>query len=214
MPEKTIFAERFPNLSKKLQYIIIFLASIIAVVGILTWKRELCLTAVSGTVIVVSVCFLVLYFFLRQFRQEVLRVVLKTFFILLAILTFLLVTRFVSGLSTPNIIFLVPFAIIPVIIRTFYDARLALFILLITIMLAGFMVPDPFVFILMTFISGMVAIFTLTNNFRKSRLFFTSLMVIVSNTVLYLGIFLMHGGEGIHHSHLIFFCLQVTDSLY
>jgi len=193
MPEKTIFAERFPNLRKNIQYITIFLASIIAVVFILTWKRELNFTEVSGTVIVVSICFLVLYFFLRQFRQEVLRVVLKTFFILLAILTFLLVIRFVSGLSKPNIVFLVPLAIIPVIIRTFYDARLALFILLITIMLAGLMVPDPFGFILISFISGMVAIFTLTNNFRKSRLFFTSLMVIMSNLVIWLGISLMKG---------------------
>ena len=193
MPEKTIFAEKFPNLRKNIQYVTIFLASIIAVAVILTWKRELSFAEVSGTVIVVSICFLVLYFFLRQFRQEVLRVVLKTFFILLAILTFLLVIRFVSGLSTPNIVFLVPLAIIPVIIRTFYDARLALFILLITIMLAGLMVPDPFGFILISFISGMVAIFTLTNNFRKSRLFFTSLMVIMSNLVIWLGISLMKG---------------------
>ena len=156
MPEMKIFSERFPNLSKNVQYITIFLASIIAVILTITWRRDFKFKQILGTIIVVSLCFLVLYFFLRQFRQEVLRVVLKTFFILLAILTFLLVTRFVSGLTAPNIILIVPFAIIPVIIRTFYDAQLALFILLITIMLAGFMVPEPFVFILMSFISGMV----------------------------------------------------------
>ena len=193
MPKTADFATRFPKLSKNAQHISIFLASIIAVVVILTWKKDMNFRQITGTFIVVSTCYLVLYFFLLQFRQEVLRVVLKTFFILLAILTFLVVTRIVSGLNAKNIIFLVPFAIIPVIIRTFYDARLALFILLITIMLAGFMVPESFIFILMSFISGMVAIFTLTNNFRKSRLFFTSLMVVISNTVLYSGILLMKG---------------------
>ncbi len=195
MPEQTLFPERFLKFGKNLQYVTIFLTSIIAVILTITWRMDFKFMQILGTVIVVSLCFLVLYFFLRQFRQEVLRVVLKTFFILLAILAFLLVTRFVSGLTTPNIILIVPFAIIPVIIRTFYDARLALFILLITIMLAGFMVPDPFIFILMSFISGMVAIFTLTSNFRKSRLFFTSLMVIISNVVLYTGISLMSPGN-------------------
>jgi len=185
--------ERFPKLRKNAEYISIFLVSIIAVVLVLTWKRGLNFSEVAGTVIVVAVCYIVLYFFLRQFRQEVLRVVLKTFFILLAILTFLIVARVVLNIDSKNIIFLVPFAIIPVIIRTFYDSRLALFILLITMMLTGFIVPEPFTIILISFISGMVAIFTLTNNFRKSRLLFTSLMVIISNTILYFGILLMQG---------------------
>jgi putative nucleotidyltransferase with HDIG domain len=191
----TSIADRFPKLRKNIVNISIFLLSIAAVAAILTCKRDLSTTEVAGTSVVVIACYLVLYFFLLHFRHEVLRIVRKTFFILLAIFVFLLITRLVLNLSARNIIFLVPFAIIPVIIRTFYDARLALFILLITIMQAGFIVPDPFIFILMNFISGMVAIFTLTNNFRKSRLFFTSLMVIISYTVLYFGISLIQNGD-------------------
>lgn len=197
MSVKATIAERFPKLRKELEYFLIFLVSIITVVVILTLKRGFGFREVAGTIIVVSIFYLVLYFFLRQFRQEVLRVVLKTFFILLAILTFLILTRVVLSLQTKNIILIVPFAIIPVIIRTFYDARLALFILLVTIMFAGFIIPDPFTFILISFISGMVAIFTLTNNFRKSRLLFTSLMVIISNIILYFGILLMQHGAAV-----------------
>ncbi|NLN29845.1 MAG: HDIG domain-containing protein [Bacteroidales bacterium] len=185
------FSGKFIKPDKKTQHIAVFLGNIIAVVLILIWGKEPGIKEITGTVLVVATFYIILFFFLLQFRQEVLSVVLKTFFILLAILTFLIITRIVSGLAAGNIIFLVPFAIIPVIIRTFYDARLALFILLITIMLAGFMVEEPFIFILMSFISGMVAIFTLTNNFRKSRLLFTSLMVIISNTVLYSAVLLM-----------------------
>jgi hypothetical protein len=92
-------------------------------------------------------------------------------------------------------LFLIPFVIIPVVIRTFYDARLALFILLITIMLSGFMVSDPFEFIFMSFISGMVAIFTLTNIYRRFKLFLTAGVVILSYSVLYLGLSLMINGN-------------------
>lgn len=191
MQKSADFAGKFPRFDKNKQHIAVFLGSIIAVVLTLTWGKNPGIKEMAGTILVVTTCYIILFFFLLQFRQEVLSVVLKTFFILLAILTFLIITRIVTGISARNIIFLVPFAIIPVIIRTFYDARLALFILLITIMLAGFMVEEPFIFILMSFISGMVAIFTLTNNFRKSRLLFTSLMVIISNMVLYSAILLM-----------------------
>lgn len=197
MSQLAILTDRFPKFKKNILNVVLFLGSIAAVVIILTHKRELNLVEFAGTVIVVGLCYLVLYLFLLQFRQEVLRVPRKTFFILFAIVAFLLITRLVLSMPTRNIVFLVPFAVIPVIVRTFYDARLALFILLITIMLAGFMVPQPFTFILMSFISGMAAIFTLTNNFRKSRLFFTSLMVILTYMVLYFGICLMQdGGAG------------------
>jgi len=187
--------EGFSTARKDMLNVSLFIASIAAVVVILTYNRGLTTIEITGTSILVASCYLILYLFLLQFRHEVLRIVRKTFFILLAIIVFIFITRLVLDQPTRNIIFLVPFAIIPVIIRTFYDARLALFILLITLMQAGFLVPDPFVFIIMSFISGMVGIFTLTNNFRKSRLFFTSLSVILSYIVLYFGICLMQGGE-------------------
>jgi len=197
----------FPKVNKTFSILMLFLASIAAVVIILTHEKQISKLAFGGTAVVVTLCYLVLYLFLLHFRYEVLQVIRKTFFILLAILIFLFITRVVSDRTSGNMIFLVPFAVIPVIIRTFYDSRMALFILLITIMLAGFMVPQPFEFILMSFISGMVAIFTLTNNFRKSRLFFTAFMVFLTYSVLYTGITLLEYGDTskVHMSDYILF---------
>jgi hypothetical protein len=62
-------------------------------------------------------------------------------------------------------------------------------------MLCGFMVQDPFEFIFMSFISGMVAIFTLTNIHRRAKYFIISLLVVITYTVLFLGINLMHYGD-------------------
>ena len=116
--------------------LIFFLLSIIIVVAI--WPREKDDTwhELLGSVILVSSCYLVLYLFLSHFRSEILEVTHKTFFIILTILTFVVLTRIVIIFHDQNILFLIPFAIIPIVIHTFYDARLALFILLITIMLA------------------------------------------------------------------------------
>ncbi|MGA2406665.1 MAG: HDIG domain-containing metalloprotein [Bacteroidales bacterium] len=175
--------------------LIFFMLSIIIVVAI--WPREsgAGLFRILGTFILVSSCYLVLYLFLSHFRSEVLDVTRKTLFIILIILSFVALTRFVITFGDQSLLFLIPFVIIPIVIRTFYDARLALFILLITIMLAGFMVPDPFEYIFVNFISGMVAIFTLTNIYRKAKFFIIALLVVISYSALYLGISLMHFGN-------------------
>jgi hypothetical protein len=172
-----------------------FIVSIAAVVVILVHGEETSKSGFAGTVTVVAACFIILYFFLVQFRREVLELPRKILFILITIVLFLYVTRVVSKLPGQNMIFLVPFAVIPVMVRTFYDARLALFILLITIMQAAFMVERPFEFVLMSFVSGMAAIFTLTNIYRRARLFFTAFVVILTYSGLYTGIWLMNGGS-------------------
>ncbi|MCJ7447285.1 MAG: HDIG domain-containing protein [Bacteroidales bacterium] len=195
MPQSTSDTKSYPKAKKNYLNLFFFLASIAIVVTILpAGVRENGL-ALAGSIIVVSSCYLVLYLFLWQFRREVLEVVRKTFFIILSILALLLITRYVLDNFDRNTLFLVPFALIPVVIRTFYDARLALFIHLITIMLAGFMVPESFVLIFMSFISGMVAIFTLTNLYRRARLLFTAFMVFLTYSILYFGTSLMFNGN-------------------
>ncbi|HZL76879.1 MAG TPA: HDIG domain-containing protein, partial [Bacteroidales bacterium] len=137
----------------------------------------------------------ILFLFLMQFRHEVLNVSRKILFILLIIFLFVLISKILTFKYGRDFIFIVPFAIIPVIIRTFYDSRLALFILLVTIMLSSLMILQPFEFILMSFISGMAAIFTLTNIYKRTRLFFTAASVILTLSVLYLGLCLMRDGN-------------------
>jgi len=195
MPQSTSDPKSFPKAKKNYLNLFFFLASIAIVVLILPRGVRENNLAFAGSIIVVSSCYIVLYLFLWQFRREVLEVVRKTLFIILSILSLLLITRYVLDNYDRTTLFLIPFALIPVVIRTFYDARLALFVHLITIILAGFMVPEPFVLIFMSFISGIVAIFTLTNIYKRTRLLFAAFMVFLTYSVLYCGTSLMFNGN-------------------
>ncbi len=149
---------------------------------------------IVGRLILISACYLVLYLFLFNFRREVLGSVHKTLFIILVILLFVVITRLV--ILMPNVsIYLIPFGIIPILVRTFYDSRLALFILLVTIMIAGFLVPNSFEFVFTTFIGGVVAIFSLTNIYRRGRLFFSAVVVVLSYSAVYFGIGIIQEGS-------------------
>ena len=185
---------RKPARKESVNFIFFFLSIIIVV---LIWPHQPgdSMLKFFAAFILVSSCYFVLYLFLSHFCSEVLLVTRKTFFIIIVILSFIVLTRLSLNYPQQNWLLLIPFAIIPVLIHTFYDARLALFILLITILLAGFIVPDPFEFVFMGFISGMIAIFTLTNIYRKTKLIFTALMVILSYSSLYILMSLLKWGN-------------------
>jgi cyclic-di-AMP phosphodiesterase PgpH len=192
---------------KKAIDLILFIISIVAVTFTIVFRTKASLVEILGTLIISSCCYLVLFLFLYQFRNEVLNVLRKTLFVLLIIFIFVLLTRLVAGFGNKYLIYLLPFAIIPVVVRTFYDSRLALFILLITLMLSGLIVQEPFDFVLMSFITGMVAIYTLSNIHSRSRLFFTAFSVFAVYTILYTGLSLMDKGDlkGFNPSDLLIF---------
>jgi len=148
----------------------------------------------AGLFIIISACYIVLYLFLFHFRKEVLETVHRTAFIIILILIFVVLTRLavrIPGVS----VYLIPFGIIPIVVRTFYDSRLALFILLVSIMICGFLVPNSFEFIFMTFIASAVAIFSLSNLYRRGRLFFSAFMVALTYSLVYLGIGIIQEGS-------------------
>jgi putative nucleotidyltransferase with HDIG domain len=149
---------------------------------------------ILGQGLLVSILFLILYLFLLNFRREVLLFDLKVLFILLLISIVTISSSFVlksSGVS----IYLIPFAIVPIFIRVFYDARLALFIHLVTIFLVAFFVPNGFEFVFVSFIAGVVAILSLTNLYRRGKLFLTVSLVLLSYVIVFIGLTIIQEGS-------------------
>ena len=180
---------------KNILNIILFIISIFIVVAAGTDINNLFIIDIAGDIIIVSTCYLLLYLFIYHFRHEIMDVSRKIFFILAAILAFVLLTRFAITLPQKDIVFLIPFALIPIVISTFYDARLALFILLITLLLAGFMVPEPFEFIFISMIAGIVAILSLSDINRRYKLLFSSMVVTITYIVIYIALELRRAGS-------------------
>ncbi|HEX2975528.1 MAG TPA: HDIG domain-containing protein, partial [Bacteroidales bacterium] len=137
----------------------------------------------------------VLYVYLIVFFPEIVRVTLKTMFIVVLIVSFIALTRI--GLSFPdrNIIPLIPYAIIPVIIRTFYDTRLAIFVMMIASALLSFFVPGSSETGFMMFLSGFAAIFSLVNYHRRGKFFITAIAVIITCSVLHTSLALLNHGS-------------------
>ena len=147
-----------------------------------------------GQFIFVFAAIFVLYLFLYHFRFEILQDSLKTIFILLLVILMVFVSS-ITVKMRPEVLYVIPFAILPIIIRSFYDARLALFIHIIAIMLIGSFAPNSFEFVFLNFIAGIVAIFSLTSLSRRGKLFLSAAMVVVSYLFVYFGISITQEGN-------------------
>jgi len=147
-----------------------------------------------GQFIFVFAAIFVLYLFLYHFRIEILQNISKTIFILLLVVLMILISSVTISLQ-PDVVYILPFAILPIMIKSFYDARLALFIHIITVMIVGFFAPHSFEFVFMNFTVGIVAIFSLTSLNRRGKLFLSSILVILSYSFIFFGLAITQEGN-------------------
>jgi len=161
-----------------------------------------------GHGILISSLVLLLIFFLFSFRQSVYQNNLRYSFVLLLVVAVVSI----SGVLAKNDInlYIIPFALLPIIIKTFYDSRLALFVHTIAILLTGFMVPNGFEFVFLNFITGAIAIISLTTIYKRRKLFDSVILVFFTYSLLYSGIHLLQGSplKTIDLSHYMMFAIS------
>lgn len=155
------------------------------------WPHNSHFRELAGSFIIILSCFTVMYYFLAHYFPEVLKVTVKTMFILSLVVSFTVLTRITVTYSHNNLLALVPFALVSVVVRTFYDGRLAFFILLIAVSISSFFVPEPFSFAFMNIIAGTAAVFTLTNTHGRWKFLLTALVVAISYCLIHAAFILL-----------------------
>lgn len=151
-------------------------------------------TVMLGQLIIIICCVTLLFMYLNSFRKIIYRNSVKTVFIVLLVMLILTFTSITISRDVVNI-YVIPVILLPIIIKTFYDSRVALFIHSVTILLLGFLAPNGFEFIFLSFTAGVIGILSLTNVFRRSKLLMTALYVVLTYSVVYLGLYLMQGNK-------------------
>ncbi len=141
---------------------------------------------VIGNIFIITVPLLLLFLFLFQYRKKILLNRRKTIFILSNLVIFTTIAFLNNKYKISNV-YLVPVAILPIIIRSFFDTRLANFVYVITLLLISYLLPNSFEFMFIQFISGTLAVFSLSHITKRSDIFKTSLIVFVAYSITYFG---------------------------
>jgi len=166
-----------------------------------------------GQIILVSLCFLIIFLFIRAKRKQLFNDASAIKFILINLLLFIALARFSLVFSNNNLIYLVPFCTLPLVIRSFYDLRLALFIYTIAIVLIGWLAPNPFHFVFVQLMAGILSILTIDNLYKRSDLFISVGKISLVYFLSYLGISLITKGDIFGQDYSVYFFLMISALL-
>jgi cyclic-di-AMP phosphodiesterase PgpH len=159
-----------------------------------------------GQFILISILFLSLLWYVTNFRQDMMGSGAKTMYILSLIVLMVALTK-VTVNNDAISYYVIPFAIIPIFLKTFFNVRFALFVHFLLLLLAGFWIPNSYQFLLMNFLAGVVAVFSMRSYYKRSILFFIASFVSLTYMLIYVILSLMQEGtlEGVDWTQLLWF---------
>jgi len=168
---------------------------------------------VVGQTLLISLCFLIIFLFIMKNRVTLFRDSSSLMFILLNIILFLALARFALLFSNNNLIYVVPFCALPLLIRSFYDLRLALFVHTITIVLIGWLAPDPFHFVFIQLMAGILSVLTIENLYKRSDLFVSVGKIAIVYFITFMGISLITKGDILGQDYIVYGFLLISAFL-
>lgn len=122
---------------------------------------------------------------------EVLESKKKSLFITILILLFVGLTSIFSRSVQVNI-YVIPFIILPIVIKTFINIRVAIYTHIIAVLIAANIVPNSFEFSFMQIITGIITLFTIGNDYKRSYLFLAAVVSFTCYSTIYMGFSLLH----------------------
>ncbi|MGB0868487.1 MAG: HD family phosphohydrolase [Flavobacteriales bacterium] len=156
-----------------------------------------------GQILMVSLCLLVLYFFINQFREDIIENSTNMSFIFFNVVFMFAIAK-LGVYFQADYIYAIPFCLLPIVLKAFYDTRLALFAHLITILLIAFLVPDSFEFIFLQLMGGIISILAVMSMYRRADIFISAVKIICVYALSYLAMEILQNTsiESIDYSKL------------
>ncbi|WP_375324041.1 HD family phosphohydrolase [Flagellimonas sp. GZD32] len=147
-----------------------------------------------GYTILVALVLIMLFLFLKRYRDEIFNNNNKVTFIFFNILLMVLATTLMVK-HYENYIYVVPLCILPLVLKNFFDARLGLFVHVLTVLILGFVVPNSFEYIFLQIIAGIVTILTASELYKRANLFISVGQITLIYIIGYFAFHAIHEGN-------------------
>jgi len=158
------------------------------------WSKSNFYWLLLGYSLLISLVFLMLFLFLKNYRLEIYNNNTKVTFILFNIIVMIFLTTLVVKYDA-KLVYITPLCILPLVLKTFFDARLGLFVHVLTILLLGFIVPNSFEFLFLQTVAGMVTILTVSELYKRANLFISVGQITFIYVLGYFAFFIIQEGN-------------------
>lgn len=168
---------------------------------------------ILGQGIIISMCFLILFLFLKMNRKILFNDLNALKFLLVNMILFIALAKFTQIFSNNNLIYVVPYCTLPLLVRSFYDLRLALFIHIISMFLVGWLAPVPFHFVFIQFMAGVLSVLSIKNLYKRSDLFTSVGKITLVYFTAFMGVSLITKGDLLGQDFIIYGFLLISAFL-
>jgi putative nucleotidyltransferase with HDIG domain len=149
---------------------------------------------ILGRTFLVFCCMGCIFALLLTFRRTML-VENKCLVFIVTLLTFFIILALQVLKMHPNLIYAVPFTIVPIYISSFFYSRPAIYLHFFMILLIGSFVPASFEFVFINSIAGITAVIGFKRSYERGELFFTGLLIMLVYLIGYISLKLLHEGS-------------------
>ncbi len=147
-----------------------------------------------GYSLLVFLVFLMLFLFLKNYREEIYENNTKVTFIFFNIIAMVFMTTIIVKYDA-TFVYIAPLCILPLVLKTFFDARLGLFVHVLTLLLLGFIVPNSFEFLFLQIIAGIVTVLTISELYKRANLFISVGQITLVYIIGYFAFFIIQEGN-------------------
>ncbi|MDD4760838.1 MAG: HDIG domain-containing protein, partial [Bacteroidaceae bacterium] len=145
-----------------------------------------------GQLVDVIMILMMFVLYLKLFRLDYLNSPRSLFFLYFLIVIFPVATSLVQY-NTAQSVYLIPYTMVPIFVRVFMDARTSFIAHIVTILLCSLSLHAPYEFVLIQFLAGSVAVFSVKELSSRSQIFRSALQVTFATLLFMLAYDLSQG---------------------
>ncbi|MDR0384479.1 MAG: HDIG domain-containing protein [Prevotellaceae bacterium] len=147
-----------------------------------------------GRLFLVISCMGCIFALLLIFRRTMLSESKCLIFIVVLLTSFIVLALQILKVH-PNLIYAVPFTIVPIYISSFFYSRPAIYLHFFMILLIGNFVPASFEFVFINSMAGVTAVIGFKRSYERGELFLTGLLTLLVYVTGYVALKLLHEGS-------------------
>ena len=169
-----------------------------------------------GTFLIIASLLVGLWFFLFYYRPQIVKEYKNTLFLSLLIFIYAILTIIFARNELGAWVYAIPFVAVVILVRTFFESRTAVYVFLSTILICALYVPFPLEFVVIQFVAGMVAVFSLRSLSSRAQIIRATFLIFVIYNVMTCSYSLMTGGMlGSNDlSNLLYFSFNLIFNMF
>lgn len=149
----------------------------------LTAKEQM--SRLGGRILYATILVVLLLLYFQQFRSDYLDS-LRTVLLVMTLSLFFPIVTYTIIAHMWGSVFIVPYCVLPIMLRIFLDSRTAFVTHVISILASAIVLAQPFTFVVVQIVAGLVAIYSLRELSQRMELFRAAVWVTLATLLTYL----------------------------